>query len=605
MWSSSSTSNTTSTFRSIKPKTTVFGVNDNTNTKSITTPSTSPKSVKIIQNSARMCVAEDLEREVWEKMAPMAWHNSIAAADSIFFETYKITRNVLRETAHQGGYDVIVEVGCGTGDVIGEMNTSQPVKIPCIGVDINKDFINFCQENHPHEQCEFHLADALKLVDWWTEQGFDKIYKKPLVICVNNTLNIMPHELRGGVVDQMLSLAGKDGLCLVTYWNGHFFSHAIMNYYKKNQPLCGRFDVHQHIDWSRRILVTPSNYMTHWQTPIEVQSLLRSYDVDVPNMESTPKYCHPHIHSDGLAIFVWFDQTSTSNAKGYYDSDDAQKFYNNIWGEDELHLGRYDLLTDEERATLSLGDQVKRAENLHEQELVKLIHKHTLQGQNHSLRIVDLGCGFGGLMRRLWQEGLVWKATGCDISSKMCEQSRLKNDAVGAGDDIEILEESYLQVSVPDQSADLVISMDALLHVGPVRQRRAMLEAARMLRPGGWIIFSDIMQGEEVNGEEMQPIYDRINLSKMGTVRNYKEALEACGFTNFTTDLHSENIPEHYGKILTILNEKGESIGLSKQYMEKARKGLQVWKDNSPGNIEWGFILAQKTIKVDLAKVGF
>lgn len=164
-----------------------------------------------------MCVAEDLEREVWEKMAPMAWHNSVARADSIFFETYQVTRNALRETAHTGGYDVIVEVGCGTGDVIGEMNTSQPVKIPCIGVDINKEFIEFCHEHHPHERCEFHVADALKLVDWWTEMGFDKLYSKPLVICVNNTLNIMPHELRGGVVDQMLSLAGKDGLCLVTY----------------------------------------------------------------------------------------------------------------------------------------------------------------------------------------------------------------------------------------------------------------------------------------------------------------------------------------------------------------------------------------------------
>jgi sarcosine/dimethylglycine N-methyltransferase len=176
---------------------------------------------------------------------------------------------------------------------------------------------------------------------------------------------------------------------------------------------------------------------------------------------------------------------------------------------------------------------------------------------------------------------------------------------VGAGDDIHILEESYLQVSVGDQSADVVISMDALLHVGPARQRKVMMEAARMLRPGGWIIFSDIMQAEQVNEEEMQPIYDRINLTKMGTVSNYKAALEACGFDNFTVDLHSENIAEHYGSVLTILNEKGGSIGLSEQYQAKAKKGLQVWKDNAPGNIEWGFIAAQKTRKVDLSKIEY
>lgn len=548
---------------------------------------------------------DDTEREVWENMTPSAWHNSVQGAGSVFLQTYKVTRDVLRETAHRGGYDVIVEVGCGTGDVIGQMNTNEPVKIPCIGVDINKDFITYCQENHPHEQCEFHVADALKLVEWWNSMGFDKKYSKPLVICVNNTLNIMPHELRGAVVDEMLALAGPTGICLVTYWNGNFFSHAVVNYYKKNKPLCGEFDLHKHVDWDKRILVTPSNYSTHWQTPIEVQSLLRSYDVDVSNMERSPKYCQPHIHCDGLGIFAWFDQTSTSRAKGYYDSDDAQKFYNDIWGEDELHIGRYDLLSQEEKETLNPGQQVRRAEELHEQEFINLIKKHTLQGAEHSLRIVDLGCGYGGLLRRLWKEDLVWKATGCDISTKMCEQARKRNDALGCNDAVEILEESYLQVSVGNESADLVISMDALLHVGPVRQRKAMLEAARMLRPGGWVIFSDIMQAESVDPEEMQPIYDRINLSKMGTVSNYRQALDACGFSNFTTDLHSENVTDHYGHILTILNEKGDAIGLSQQYQEKAKKGLEVWKSNSPGNIEWGFIVAQKTRKVDLSRVNF
>jgi len=549
---------------------------------------------------------DDVERELWEKMAPMAWHNSVASPDSIFNETYKITRDVLRDTASRGGYDVIIEVGCGTGDIIGEMNTRQLVKIPCIGVDINPDFIAFCKEQHPSDQCEFHVADAIKLVEWWQSMGFHLKYKKPLVICVNNTLNTMPLELRGAFVDEMLDLAGPDGLCLVTYWNGNFFSHALVNYYKKNQPLCGTFDLHEHVDWDNRILVTPSNYLTHWQTPIEVQSLLRSYDVDVPNIEKTPKYCHPHIHCAGLAIFAWFDQQSTSKSKAYYDSDDAQKFYNDIWGEDELHVGRYDLLTEQDRKTLTLQQQVFRAEELHEQELIKLIKSHTLPGNtDHSLRIVDLGCGYGGLMRRLWKEGLVWKATGCDISGKMCEQARRRNVDIGADKDIDILEQSYLQVSVGDESADLVISMDALLHAGPARQRKAVLEAARMLRPGGWMIFSDIMQGETVNAEEMQPIYDRISLSKMGTIKNYQEALEACGFTNFSSDLHSENIPEHYGSILTILEEKGEAIGLSQQYIEKAKKGLKVWRDNSPGNIVWGFVIAQKTMKVDLAKVGF
>jgi SAM-dependent methyltransferase len=435
---------------------------------------------------------DDHEREVWERMTPSAWHDSIASEDSIFLETYKVTRHILMETALRGGYDVIVEVGCGTGDVIGEMNQQASSAIPagnrvipCLGIDINKDFIDFCRDQYRdnRDHCEFHVADALRLVAWYESRGLHHKYNRPLVICVNNTLNIMPQALRGAVIDQMLALAGRDGLCMVSYWNGNFFSHAVMNYYKRNQPLCGAFDVHQHVDWDHRILVTPTNYSTHWQTPQEVQWLLRSYDVDVPNMESQPLYAKPHIHCNGLAIFVWFNQTNTSRAKGYYDSDDAQKFYHDIWGENELHVGRFDLLTDVERRTMTLGQQIRRAEELHELELVRLIKSHT-PGADHSLRIVDLGCGYGGILRRLWKEGLVWKAVGCDISHKMCLRARERNAAIGADGDIDIVEESYLQLlSVGDGSADLVISMDALLHVGPDRQCKAMHEAARILRP--------------------------------------------------------------------------------------------------------------------------
>lgn len=426
----------------------------------------------------------------------------------------------------------------------------------------------------------------------------------------------MPHELRGGVVDQMIAVAGSEGLCMVSYWNGNFFSHAVMNYYKENPQLCGEFDVHTHCDWEKRILVTPTNYSTHWQTPLEVQQLLRSYDVDVPLIvkpNDLSKTGTSHIRSEALAIFVWFDSGNTSNAKGYYDSNDAQNFYSKIWGEDELHVGRYDLLSEEELSSLGLQQQIRRAEEYHEIELINHIRTKMLadndsndeddEGVAHALRVVDLGCGYGGLMRRLYKEGLVWKATGCDISHRMCAHARRKNQELLGSDSqetLQILEQSYLQVSVGDESADVVISMDALLHVGPERQKMAIKEAARLLRPGGWMIFSDIMQNEIVDSAEMQPIYDRINLSKMGTVSNYKAAFDACGFTNFTTDLNSANISNHYGHVLAVTQSKGKEIGLSDAYITKAEAGLKVWKENSPGNIVWGILAAQKTHKIEL-----
>ena len=283
----------------------------------------------------------------------------------------------------------------------------------------------------------------------------------------------------------------------------------------------------------------------------------------------------------------------TALAKTYYDSDDAQKFYSAIWGEETLHIGRYDRLTEEDKQSLSLQAQISKAEEYHEIDFIEHIRS---KFPDKKVVMLDMGCGYGGLLRRLVQAGVVEKATGCDISQKMCEQARRLNEEQTCADVVQIVEESYLSVkSVADESCDLVISMDALLHVGPQGQVDAVKEAARVLKPGGWMIFSDIMQQEVVDEKEMQPIYDRIHLSKMGTVSNYQQAMEQAGFTNFRALPNSStNVSTHYGTVLMVLEEKGDEIGISQEYQQKMKAGLTTWRDLGEKNIVWGFIMAQK-----------
>ena len=66
------------------------------------------------------------------------------------------------------------------------------------------------------------------------------------------------------------------------------------------------------------------------------------------------------------------DQASkgTALAKEYYDSDDAQKFYSAIWGEETLHIGRYDMITDAEKKELTNQQLISKAEEYHELEFM-------------------------------------------------------------------------------------------------------------------------------------------------------------------------------------------------------------------------------------------
>lgn len=284
------------------------------------------------------------------------------------------------------------------------------------------------------------------------------------------------------------------------------------------------------------------------------------------------------------------DEHGASVAKNYYDSDDAQMFYKNVWGFETVHIGRYDMLTEAEKA-LDRKEQIGLAQEHHEVEFL-----HLIQAKVGSEKVcaLDMGCGYGGLLRRLWKAGVVRSATGVDIASKMCDHARQLNFELGCDEDITIKEESYLETSVPDNSVDLVLSMDALLHVGPDGQRKAVQEAARVLKPGGWMIFTDIMQQEVVDPKEMQPIYDRIHLSELGTVSKYKSALESAGFHKFELLPHSSNVSAHYGSVLEVLKVKGDSLGLSKDFQARMQVGLTIWRDLAPKNIVWGFIVAQK-----------
>ena len=112
------------------------------------------------------------------------------------------------------------------------------------------------------------------------------------------------------------------------------------------------------------------------------------------------------------------------------------------------------------------------------------------------------------------------------------------------------------------------------------------------------MIFSDIMQQEVVDEEEMKPIYDRINLSKMGTPSHYKECLEENGFTDFTFTPFSSNVSTHYGTVRQVLMEKKDTINVSPAFVSKMEAGLKVWSELAPKNIVWGFMAARKSSPV-------
>jgi SAM-dependent methyltransferase len=96
-------------------------------------------------------------------------------------------------------------------------------------------------------------------------------------------------------------------------------------------------------------------------------------------------------------------------------------------------------------------------------------------------RILDAGCGTGGLIRRLAPLHPEWQWTGVDVSPLACELAR----ASGVGD---VCEASVTALPFRDGEFSAVVSADVLYHLDD--DEAALREMARMLQPGGIIVIN-------------------------------------------------------------------------------------------------------------------
>lgn len=103
--------------------------------------------------------------------------------------------------------------------------------------------------------------------------------------------------------------------------------------------------------------------------------------------------------------------------------------------------------------------------------------------------VVDVGAGTGLLSLESARRGArVWAV---DISPSMCEYLRAK--ARTGGHQIEVAVGSAVSLPIVDGFADAVVSNYCFHHLDDAGKLQALAEARRVLRPGGRLVFGDMM----------------------------------------------------------------------------------------------------------------
>jgi sarcosine/dimethylglycine N-methyltransferase len=175
-------------------------------------------------------------------------------------------------------------------------------------------------------------------------------------------------------------------------------------------------------------------------------------------------------------------------AREYYNSDDADAFYHNVWGGEDIHIGLYGS-PSEAIAAASERTVATRAARLPKLDA-------------HS-RVIDLGAGYGGAAR--W----IAERTGCrvtcvNLSETQNERNRALTKAAGLADRIEVLDASFENVPCATGAYDVVWSQDSILHSGD--RARVLREVDRLLKPGGEVIFTDPMQADDCPAGVLAPV---------------------------------------------------------------------------------------------------
>jgi ubiquinone/menaquinone biosynthesis C-methylase UbiE len=266
-------------------------------------------------------------------------------------------------------------------------------------------------------------------------------------------------------------------------------------------------------------------------------------------------------------------------AEEYYDSSEADAFYKNVWGGEDIHIGIYG----------TPDEAIARASR-------RTVETMALQisGLGPKTRVLDLGAGYGGSARYL-ADTYGCHVTCLNLSETQNDLNREKNAESGLGGLIDVVHGSFEDIPAEDRSVDLVWSQDALLHSGD--RPRVLDEVSRVLAQGGQVIFTDPMQADDAPGGVLQPILDRIHLSTLGSFAFYRAEFTKRGFADVQLAPMLGQLRTHYARVGEELKSRyDEIIRLSgKAYVDNMLRGLEHWVDGADkGYLAWGILHFRK-----------
>ena len=255
--------------------------------------------------------------------------------------------------------------------------------------------------------------------------------------------------------------------------------------------------------------------------------------------------------------------------KDYYSDKNTTDFYLNLWGGDSIHIGIYpdNYTYNKDGLKDAKLKEIKNAIDNKKEYMYKFINIYC-QYSWGNYQIADFGSGYGGTARFLYDKLNTSKKEfyiDCfDISHDNCiintHKSILNNY------DIPVYNMSFLDIPF-SKNYNIIYSEDAFIHIN--ERSTIFKEINKKLLVGGILIFSDIILTDTHNKDEIQEVYNRVNIKCLETHNSYVEKAKQNKLQYVNSYEYKESMLHHYKNIRDVVEENEEN--------KEIIKGLDNW----------------------------